>query len=104
MKIKDKLHLTDDNYYIIVEIMNTRRDVLDYLEQYLDNLQFEWFDASDEVFEIVYKDGTTDYIDFNYDGHKIKKNNIKSILYSNPETYIVYGDYEINGYGVAHAK
>ena len=89
---------------IDIEIMTTAKDVLGWMEQYLDNFQYDWFDTTDESFFIVYKDGSTDSIDSFYDGHKIRKQNIKSIVYNNPEDYIVYGDYEINEYGVVTAK
>ncbi len=88
---------------IEVEIMTTRKDVLDWLDQYIENLDDEQFDATDESFEIIYKDGTTEYIGSDYEGEKIRRNNIKSILYNNPCDYIVYGEYEMNEYGVAHA-
>lgn len=88
---------------IEVVIMTTRKDVLDYADEYIENLDNEWFDATDETFEIIYKDGSTEYIDSNYEGQKIRRNNIKSILYNNPCGYIVYGEYEMNEYGVAHA-
>lgn len=89
-----------DGCTIEVEIMTTIKDVFDYIEQYIYNLQYDWFDATDESFQILYKDGTEDSIDNFYDGHKISKRNIKSIVYNNPCTYIVYGSYTINEYGV----
>lgn len=88
---------------IEVEIVTTRKDVFDWLDQYIENLKDEWFDATDESFEIIYKDGTSEFIDSSYEGQKIRRNNIKSMLYNNPCDYIVYGEYEINEYGVAHA-
>ena len=90
---------------IKIEVVNvtTRKDILDYLDEYLENLEYEWFDATDELFEIIYKDGSTEYIGSDYKGQKIRRNNIKSMLYSNPCDYIVYGEYEMNEYGVAHA-
>lgn len=88
---------------IEVENMTTRKDVLDLLNQYIENFNDEHFDATDESFEIIYKDGSAEYISSDYDGQKIRRNNIKSILYSNPCDYIVFGEYEMNKYGVAHA-
>lgn len=49
---------------------------------------------------ILYKDGTEDHVDVYYDGHKIKRKNIASIVYANENTYIVYGNFEINEYGI----
>lgn len=97
-------YIKDVDCTIDVEVMTKQKDVFDWLNQYIDNMQFDWFDASDESFEILYKDGTTDIIDCFYDGHKIRKNNIVSMVYNNPEDYIVYGSYEINEYGVVHTK
>lgn len=95
-------HIEDINCTIEIEIMSTQKDVFDWLEQYIENLQYNWFDATDENFQILYKDGTTEYIDNFYDGHKICRKNIKSMVYSNTEDYIVYGCYEINKYGVVN--
>ncbi len=89
---------------IEIEVVTAVKDVFDWLEQYIYNLNENVdFDPSDEAFEIVYKNGKTDYIGSDYDGHKISKRNIKSIVYSNPEDYIVYGDYEVNEYGIVSA-
>lgn len=86
---------------ITVEI-DTRKNILSAMDEFVENLEYDWFDASDEVFEILYKDGTEDRIDEDYDGHKIKRQNIESMVYSNPCTYVVYGNFEMNDYGVVH--
>lgn len=93
-----------DGCTIEVEIMTTIKDIFDYIEQYIYNLQYDWFDATDESFQILYKDGTEDYIDNFYDGHKIYKRNIKSIVYNNPCTYMIYGNYTMNEYGIAYCS
>lgn len=98
-----KHFVKDVECQIEIEIMSKTKDIFDWLDEYVENLEYEWFDGSDDSFEIIYKDGTVEYIDNSYDGHKIKRRNIKSMLYNNPCTYMVYGDYEINEYGVAHA-
>ena len=107
LKGKDMIKRIDtyniEGITIEVKITTTRKDVLDYMDEYIENLENEWFDATDESFEIIYKDGTSTYIGSDYEGEKIRRNNIKSILYNNPCDYIVYGEYEINEYGVAHA-
>ncbi len=95
-------YIADVDCTIEVEVMTKAKEVFDWMEQYIENLQYDWFDPTDESFQILYKDGTTDNIDSFYDGHKIRKQNIKSIVYSNTEDYIVYGDYEINEYGVVN--
>ena len=103
MKIKEiPIHIKDVDCNITIEVMSKAKDIFDYLEQYVDNLQYDWFDPDDESFQILYKDGTSEYIDNSYDGHKIKRIGIQSMVYNNPETYIVYGTYEINDYGVVN--
>ena len=88
----------------IVEIVNTQREALSWMDEYLENLPYDWFEASDDTFEILYKDGTADYINEEYDGHKIRRNNIASIVYNNACTAIVYGGFKINEYGVVTAS
>ena len=92
--------IQDINCISIVEIFSRSKDIFDWLDDYIENLHYEWFESSDESFSILYKDGTQDYIDENYDGHKIKKQNIQSMIYNNPCTSMVYGAFEINEYGV----
>lgn len=94
--------IADLDCIIEIEVMTSTKDIFDWLNQYIENLAYDWFDATDESFEILYKDGTSDYIASDYDGHKIRKQGIKSMLYNNPCTYMVYGEYEINEYGVAN--
>ena len=62
-----------DGCTIEVEIMSRTKDIFDYIEQYIENLPYDFFDATDESFEILYDDGTMDYIYNDYDGHKIRK-------------------------------
>ena len=88
----------------IVEIVKTQKEALSWMDEYIENLEYDWFDASDDSFEILYKDGTQDYIGEDYDGHKIRRNNIASIVYNNACTAIVYGGFSINEYGVVTAS
>lgn len=83
----------------IVEV-RSRKDLLDYMDEYLDNMSHDWFDPTNDSFAILYKDGTHDYIDSCYDGHKIKRQHIASMVYTNVCTSIVYGNFEMNRYGV----
>ena len=92
--------IQDINCISIVEIVSKTKDIFDWLDNYIDNLRYDWFESSDESFSILYKDGTQDYIDENQEGHKIKKQNIQSMIYNNPCTSMVYGTFEINEYGV----
>lgn len=98
---KDRIFLIQDiNCEVIVEVAKTQKEIFDWLDNYTENLEYDWFDASDDCFHILYKDGSYDCIDTNYDGHKIKRNNIASMVYDNPCTSIVYGNFAINEYGV----
>ena len=84
---------------VLVEVMS-RKEVLSWLDEFLENLPYDQFDGSEDYFHILYKDGSYDYINEEYDGHKIRKQNIASIVYDNACTSIVYGNFEINEYGV----
>lgn len=94
-----RFHIIDIDCTILVEI-TTRKELLSYLEEYTENFEYDWFDGSDTQFTLLYKDGSYDVVNEEYDGHKIKKQNILSIVYDNPETSMVYGNFEINEYGV----
>lgn len=97
---KDRIFLIKDiDCKVLVEVMS-RKEVLEWMDEYLENLPYEWFDGSEDCFQILYKDGSCDYINEEYDGHKIKRQNIVSIVYDNACTSIVYGNFEINEYGV----
>ena len=90
---------------IIVEEC-TRKSILDNLDEYLDVLKTaeehpNWYTGEDEAFHILYNDGSEDSIsNYFYDGHHIKRTNIASIVYNNPSTSCVYGNYSINDSGV----
>lgn len=94
--------VNDIDCTIEVEI-TTRKDILGYLDTYLDNMQYDWFDGGDESFRILYNDGTTDSISIeDYDNHKIRRTNISAMVYDNPCTSMVYGNYTVNEYGVVN--
>lgn len=86
---------------VVVEFVKTQKEIFGWLDDLVDNLSHDWF-STDDTFCILYKDGTEDRIDADYDGHKIKKKNIASIVYSNDCSYIVYGHFEMNDYGVVY--
>ena len=97
---KDRRFLIHDiDCETLVEVMS-RKEVLSYLDEYLDNLLYDWFDGSDDSFSILYKDGSYDYINEEYNGHKIRRQHIASIVYTNACTDIVYGNFDINEHGV----
>lgn len=98
---KDRIfHIIDIDCDIIVEGTTKKKDIFDMMDDYIENFQYDWFNPCDDSFSILYKDGSFDCIDECYDGHKVKKQGIISIVHSNPETYFVYGNFEINEYGV----
>ena len=104
MKTKERIFKIEDiDCEVTVEIVNRQKDIFDLIDEFTENLRYSWFDADDDTFQILYKDGTEDYIESDYDGHKIKRNNISSIVYNNACTSIVYGSFEINEYGVITA-
>lgn len=88
----------------IVEFASTQKEFFSWMDEYLYNLQYDWFDGSDDTFEILYKDGSRDYINEEYNGHKIRKKNIVSMVYNNACTAMVYGGFSINEYGVVTAS
>lgn len=99
---KDRTFLIQDiDCETIIEVASTQKEMFDnYIDNYIENLEYDWFDGSDDCFHILYKDGTYECINQEYDGHKIRRNNIASIVYTNACTDIVYGNFEINQYGV----
>lgn len=93
--------LKDISTTVVVEFERTQKQIFAWLDEMIDNLPYDWF-HTDDTFCILYKDGTEEYIDSEYDGHKIKRNNISSIVYSNDCSYIVYGNFEMNECGVVY--
>lgn len=83
---------------IIVEHF-TRKYMLGCIEDYIENLQLGYADI-DTSYTIEYADGTYDFVNEEYDGHKIKKQNIVSIVEDNACTSAVFGNYSINECGV----
>ena len=80
----------------------TRKDIIGYIDEHIENIEYG-NDMSDYAFRILYKDGSTDEVSGNdYNGHKIKRINILSIVVDNPCTSITYGKYAINQYGVVN--
>ena len=101
MKIDERIFKIDDiDCEVIVEVVGRQKDILDCMDEYIDNMNYDWFDASDDCYMILYKDGSEEYIHEDYDGHKIKRKGIVSIVNNNPCTSVVYGGFAINEYGV----
>ena len=84
----------------------SRKEMLGWLDDYIACVKENNYygrdinDTQEDTYEILYKDGTADYIDTDYDGHKVKRTNIVSIVNCNAESNMVYGPYAINEYGV----
>lgn len=95
-------HVKDIDCTITVEYL-TRKEMLSWLDEYAENVKSGDGYVSDDSYEILYKDGTTDFIDESYDGHKIRRQNIESIVNCNASSYMVYGHFEMNEFGVAGA-
>ncbi len=94
-----KYLIKDIDCELIVEPLS-RKELLDYIDEHLDNLRFD-IDMSDYSFKILYKDGSFDcVVGDDYDGHKIKRINIVAMVVDNPCTSQVFGNYEVNRYGV----
>lgn len=60
-------------------ILTTRKDILERLDEFIENLSYGYY-VSDFSFEILYDDGTRDYIDKNYDGHEIKQTHMEDSI------------------------
>lgn len=100
MKSRHFVIMDIDEKMIVEE--TTRKDIFGYIDEHLENIEYG-NDMSDYAFRILYKDGSTDEVSGNdYDGHKIKRINILSIVVDNPSTSITYGNYRINQYGVVN--
>lgn len=101
MKIKERIfEIVDIECETIVEIVDRQKDIFDCINEYIENMEYDFFDPSDDSYVILYNDGTIDCIDECYDGHKIRRKGIVSIVNNNPCTSVVYGHFMINSYGV----
>ena len=99
-KVKTKIYLIKDIDEEVIVEETTRKELLSYLDEYLENLE-SGFDMSDFAFHILYNTGdTVSIVDTDYDGQPIRRQNILSMGYYNPSTSITYGPYAINAYGV----
>lgn len=99
-KVKTKIYLIKDIDEEVIVEETTRKELLSYLDEYLENLE-SGFDMSDFAFHILYNTGdTVSIVDTDYDGQPIRRQNILSMVYYNPSTSITYGPYAINAYGV----
>lgn len=106
MKEETKIYLDKDVDAEIIVEETTRKYLLNCIDEYIENLKNNpEYVADDEMFAILYEDGTEEVIDLyfyedNPLNYHIKRQHIKSITYDNPETVMTYGPYEINDCGV----
>lgn len=78
------------------EIWESRKEALKDIEDNVSWARDTGYWDSDSTLYIGYNDGTCFYVDDsgNFEG-KFRKTNIKSIIYSNACTTMLYGEYEI---------
>lgn len=93
---------------IIIE-ETSRKDLLRDLDYYIEtvndfneNPNSNLSIPDEESFSILYADGSEDCINYEYDGHRIKRTGIVSIVYDNPMSSVVFGPYSINDSGVVY--
>lgn len=105
--------LQKDRYFYIKDVectttisYTTRKELLWLLDNILNN-RYDTYEFMEDVgacFHIMYKDGSEDVIDMFYDGHKIKKINIASIVYTDATENLVYGNFEVSECGLVSAS
>ena len=86
-----------------VEECSTQKEILNLLDEMLDNVNngYDWnYEFENDSFYIEYNDGTSYYAGEYEDLGTYRKKNIHRIIYTNACTTMVYGDYEVNEYGV----
>lgn len=92
-------YIPDIDCETIVEEI-TRKDFLWLAEEIAENITIG-YDCSDYAIEILYTDGSFDYISQDdYDGHKIRKQHIASAILANPQSDMVFGSFNMNECGV----
>ena len=73
--------------------IETLKGIIPYvMDCYINNK--EWLDDDFSLY-IEYKDGSFYYISGAEESGKFRKNGIKTIVESNPSTFILYGDFRI---------
>ena len=96
--VRERYMIEDIEAEIIVE-RTTRKEILSWMDEFIENSEYGYWD-DDDTFAILYEYGTEDYIAAScYEGHKIRRQHIVSLVYSNAESYMVFGPIEMNEYG-----
>lgn len=102
---KRRFLIKDVDCVITVNVVSTQKEIFGWLDEAIENLQYGFTATEDDTYSILYKDGTEDHIYIgDYDGHKIRRNNIASMVFSNSEDYIVYGNFEMSENGIVYAS
>ena len=105
--------LPNDRYFYIKDVecttkvsYTTRKELLWLLDNTINNRYdtLEFMEDEGACFHIIYKDGTDDIINMFYDGHKIKRINIASMVYSDATETLVYGNFEVSECGLVSAS
>ena len=100
--------LANERYFYMKDVectitisYTTRKELLELLDNILNNCYdtYEYMENEGACFHIMYKDGSEDVIDMFYNGHKIKKINIASIVYTDATENLVWGNFEVSEYG-----
>lgn len=99
--VKRKTYLIKDLACEVLVEETTRKEILSYLDEYLENLE-AGYDMSDFAFHILYSNGNALSIVDNddTDARLIKRQNIVSMVFDNPSTSMTFGPYSINDSGV----
>lgn len=85
--------------YIITIYQTTRKDLLGYVDEFIENLEYG-HDMSDFSYQILYSTGDEVYLAQDwYEGEKIRRTHIVSIVGTNPEEDMVFGSFELSDEG-----
>ena len=102
-----------DRYFYIKDVectttvsYTTRKELLELLDNTINNRYdtLEFMEDEGACFHIMYKDGSEDVIDMFYNGHKIKRINIVSMVYTDATANLVYGNFEVSECGTVSAS
>lgn len=100
--IKKEYEIKDFDEKSIVYETKRQKDILDVLDEMLENAElFGWsYIFENDSFYIEYTDGKTYEANEHTDCGTYKKKGIKRIIYSNANDTQVFGEYEVNEYGI----
>ena len=85
--------------YIITIYQTTRKDLLGYVDEFIENLEYG-YDMSDLSYSILYDNGDSVFLSEDwYEGEKIRRTHIVSIVGTNPGEDAVFGPFELGDEG-----